>query len=63
MKPKDKMALTPGTRVTTPLGRKSVLAAVERVWLTVVFDGQPEWPQCYHAFDKWIQPEKELGDE
>jgi hypothetical protein len=49
----DKMA--PGTRIVTLLGRKGVLVAVERVWLTVVFDDQPEWPQCFHAFDKWIQ--------
>ena len=57
----DKRDLAPGTRITTLLGRKGVLLAVERVWLTVVFDDQPEWPCCYHAFDKWIQPEVANG--
>lgn len=51
----------PGDRIVTLLGRKGVLKAVERVWLTVVFDDQPDWPQCFHAFDKWIQSEVARG--
>lgn len=47
--------MPPGTRITTLLGRKGVLLAVDRVWLTVAFDDQPERPCCYHAFDRWIQ--------
>ena len=46
--------LAPGARIVTLLGRKGVLVAVERVWLTVVFDDQPGWPLCYHSHDKWI---------
>ena len=47
--------MVPGARIVTPLGHKGVLVAVERVWLTVVFDDQPERQHCFHAFDKWIQ--------
>ncbi len=47
--------MPPGTRITTLLGRKGVLLAVERNWLTVVFDDQSERTYCYHAFDRWIQ--------
>lgn len=48
--------MKPGDRVATLLGRRGVLVDVERVWLTVRFDDEPAWPQCFHAHDKWIVP-------
>jgi preprotein translocase subunit YajC len=48
--------MKPGDRIVTLLGRKGVITAIERVWLTVVFDDQPDWPMCFYAGDKWIVP-------
>jgi hypothetical protein len=51
-----KATMIPGARIVTLLGREGTLTAIEGVWLTVVFDDQPDRPQCYCAYDKWIHP-------